>query len=357
VLRVRLHSKYFRELDELICTQCVVPPPEPSRCFAEGLRLFDQFLQESNLDAAQQSIDIFESLLVDFHNDVSVHDSVSAAFPSNSNDTERPIRHQRLCHVLIQLARTLEERHRYAGDTLDLESAVRYGEEALTLCHADNMVCPTVWVFCADILGSRYEVTTSFEELRIAEMLCREAIPLIMASHPLKPVICHTLSWIVLVRFEQSDNEAVINEAIHLQRAGLEQLPEIEVQNRHRHLHRLVLILRTKDYYMGHQNNDDIISTMEEAFRICPPMHVDRWTLYPQMMTLLLGEYYRSGELEFLNRAIKLGRQSLSMGVFSRAARRSWFCLIYIVGTTTRNRLTKISLESYSAGLQLCLHN
>jgi tetratricopeptide (TPR) repeat protein len=157
----------------------------------------------------------------------------------------------------------------------------------------------------------------------MAGMLCREAITLTMASHPLNPVICHTLSWIALRQFDQSGDEALINEAIYLQRIGLERLPKTELWHRHRHLRRLAQIVRTKDYYMGHQNNNDITSTMEEAFRICPPMHVDRWVLYSQMMRDLLAEYHQSGEPEVMNRAIELGRQALNMGMFPRAARRA----------------------------------
>jgi tetratricopeptide (TPR) repeat protein len=339
-----------------------VPPPEPSGSFAEALRLFDQFLQESDLDAALQCVDILESLLADFHTDVQAHHSVSAAFPSDFNDAVRPVGSQRRYHILIQLARTLEERHRYAGDASDLESAARYGEEALALCHAENMVCPAVLVFYADTISSIFEVTTNSQELHIAEMLCREAIPLCVASHPLNSLICHTLSWIVLRGFEQSGDEALINEAIYLQRAGLEQLPETELQNRHRHLRRLTQISMIKHNHLGNQDEDYVLSSIEEAFLICPPMHVDRWVLYAQMMRQLFDEYKRSGELEFLNRAIELGREALGMGMFPPAARRADFlnnmadCLRFRHGTARidDNDLVE-SIELYREALNISL--
>jgi tetratricopeptide (TPR) repeat protein len=293
----------------------LVPPPEPSGSFAEALRLFNLFLQESDLDAVQQCVGIFDSLLADFHTtDVPAHHSVSAAFPSDFDVAGRSGERQRRYHILIQLARTLEERHRYAGDASDLEYAARYGEEALALCHAENIVCPTVLVFYADTLGSIFEETTNSGELHMAERLCRKATVLCMASHPLNSSICHTLSWIVLRQFEQSGDEALIKEAIHLQHVGLEQLPEAELQNRHRHLLRLSQILAMKHYYLGNQDDDGALSSLEEAFRICPPMHVDRWVLYSQMTRQLLAEYNCSGEPEILNRAIELGREALSMG-------------------------------------------
>jgi tetratricopeptide (TPR) repeat protein len=301
----------------------LVPPPKPSGSFAEALRLFNQFLQESDLDAARQCVDILESLLADFYTDVQAHHSVSATFPSDLNKAEHPVECQRRHHVLIQLARTLNERHRYARDASDLESAARYCEEALALCHAENMVCPTVLVFYADTLASSFEVTTNSGELHTAEMLCREATPLCMASHPLNSSICHLHSWIVLRKFQHSGDETLLNEAIHLQRVGLKQLPETELQNRHRHLLRLSLILTTKHAYLGNQDDDGVLSSMEEAFRICPRMHVDRWVIYTQIMRQLLDEYNRSGEPEILNRAIELGREALGMGMLPHAARRA----------------------------------
>jgi hypothetical protein len=73
VLRVLPHSKSFHALNILTCMQCIVTPLDPSGRFSEALRLFDQFLQESNLDAAQQCIDILESMLADFQVSLLLH--------------------------------------------------------------------------------------------------------------------------------------------------------------------------------------------------------------------------------------------------------------------------------------------
>jgi hypothetical protein len=358
VLRVRHYSKSLPELDEPIRLQYLVPPPEPSGLFAEALCLFDQFIQESDLDASRTCLNILESLLADFHTDVPQGDSISAASQNVVSNAERPIWRQRRYHVLIQLARTLEERHRYAGDAPDLESAARYGEEALALCHAENIVCPNVWMFYANILCFSFEVTTNSGELRMAEMLCREAMRLCT----LNPVICHILSWIVHEKFERNGDEALIKEAIHLQRVGLEQLPKTELQNRHRHLRRLADILKTKHSCFGHQDEDDELSVMEEAFRICPPMHVDRWILCAQMMGQLLDEYLLSGKPEFMNRAIELGRQALSIGMFPRAARRAHLFTVMANCLRIRHETTRThdsdleeSIELYREALSISL--
>jgi tetratricopeptide (TPR) repeat protein len=301
----------------------LVLPPKTSGRFAEAQHLFNKFLQESDLQAAQRCIDIYRSLLADSFADVKSHNSDSAASTSKFDDEWHPIGSHRHYHILIQLAHTLMERYLYAGDTLDLESAARHGEEALALCQVKRMVCPTVWVFYANILAVSFEATTNPGELRMAEMLCREAMPLCSTSHPLSSVICHALSWITLRQFGQSGNEALIKEAVDLQRVGLERLPETESQDRHRHLRRLAQALKTKQLYGESQDTNVVLSIVEEAFRICPPMHVDRWALHSEMIGQLLVAYYHSGELELMNRSIELGRQALSTGKFLHSERRA----------------------------------
>jgi tetratricopeptide (TPR) repeat protein len=217
----------------------------------------------------------------------------------------------------------LEERNRYAGDASDLECAARHGGDALALCHSQNIVCPTVWVLYADVLESDFEITSNSEELRMAEELCREALPLCVAFHPLSSTIHHTLSWILKRRSEQNGDQALINEAAHLQRIALERLPETEFNNRHRHLRRLADILSQADVYGWYQNPNEALSTISEAFRICPLLHIDRWMVHSKMMGQLCVEYARSGEQEILNKAIELGRQALSKSIFPDPVRRA----------------------------------
>jgi tetratricopeptide (TPR) repeat protein len=304
---------------------CLASPPELSGHFAEALRLFEQFIQKSDLQAAQQSVEICESLLADSRTNVQVQSHNAAAAASEVVSIERPLGSQTRHHVLIQLARTLEERNRYVGDARDLECAARHGGDALALCHAEDMVCPTVWAFYADILESNFEVTNDLDELSMAEMLCREALPLCAASHPLSSTIYHTVSWIAFWRFRQNGGEARINEALHLQHIALERLPETESNNRHRHLRRLAQILSQANTHVWHQKHDESLSVMSEAFRICPAAHVDRWTVHSQMTGLLCREYFHSGEPEFLIKSIEFGRQGLDEGIFFDNANRAVF--------------------------------
>jgi hypothetical protein len=315
----------FVELNEPICMKYVVPPPEPSGHFEEALKLLHQFLQESDLDAAQQCVGIYETLLADFHADVLAHDSDFSAKPSEFDDARRPIGSQRRYHILIQLARILDERYVYAGDVPDLESALRYGAEALAACRAEELICPTVWAFYADILVRSFEATKNSTDLQMAEILCRDAILLCVPAHPLNSTTCHALSRVYVRKFDQTGDVSLLKEALHLERVGLERLPGAESRDRHRHLCTLAVVLGLNHIRGHHQDKDDTLSIMSEAFRLCPPMHVDRWMVHTRMMWQLLFDYHVSGNLELLNRAIDLGYQALNKGNFPNPSRRAGF--------------------------------
>jgi tetratricopeptide (TPR) repeat protein len=325
VLRVCLRSKQFHHSNKTIGPKCVVPPPEPSGRFAKALYLFNQFLQESDLDAVRQCVDIYKALLAGSNASVLAHHSDGTAFQGELNEADCTMGSQRRYHILIQLAHTLQERYQYAGDACDLEYATRRGEEALEMCRAEHIVCPTVWVLYANILSTRFGTVTNSEELRVAEMLCQDVISLCMAAHPLNSAACHTLSRIYSQQFGQKGDEAIIEKAVCFQRLGLERLPETESHSRHRHLYRLAVALTERHLHGQHQDNDDILSVTSEAFRLCPPTHVDRWLVQSRMMWQMNFEYTRSAELKFLDRAIELGRQALKMGNSANPVRLASF--------------------------------
>jgi tetratricopeptide (TPR) repeat protein len=264
---------------------------------------------------------------VNFHADMPAHNSDLSTSLYSVHDS---MGSQRRHHVLIQLACTLKERYRYTGDALDLESASKHGAEALELCHAESIICPTVWVVYADILENNFEATTNSGELHKADILCREAIPLCSPDHPLSATIHHTLSWILIQKTSQSEDEATIAEAVHLQRVGLNRLHETKSHYKHRHLHRLAHALLVRNHQTrSSQDRNEALSMISEAIRLCPSMHVDRWMLHLSIMQHLLMMYPCSGDLRVLNRAIEFGRQCRAMGNFPNPTRRAKFlCLM-----------------------------
>jgi hypothetical protein len=157
---VRRHFNILPKCDGLNSTDAD-PSLEPSGQLAEALCLFKKFHQESNLKAVCQCVNIYIFLLGGSHTNTLEHCSDLAGMPNEVYNVERSLGSYKQYHVLIQLARTLEEQNWYAGDTQDLESATSHGSQALEMCNAENMICPTVCVFYADILLSVFEANTN----------------------------------------------------------------------------------------------------------------------------------------------------------------------------------------------------
>jgi hypothetical protein len=237
------------------------------------------------------------------------------------DDASHAHEHQGRHHVLIHLAQTLEEWHRYAGDVSNLKSAVGHGAEALELCYAENMLCPSVWVFNAIILEAHFECTSNFEDLRSAELLCREAISICDTAHPLIATIYQTLGWIVLRQSQENGDVKLIEEAVSLQKAGLRRLHQTEFHVKHRHLHSLSIALSLQLKSGGDQKIDQAFSVISEAMQLCPTTHIDRWTIHSFMLQQQYSAYHRSGSIEYLDKAIDLGHQALSMGILNLSLR------------------------------------
>jgi tetratricopeptide (TPR) repeat protein len=219
----------------------------------------------------------------------------------------------------------MEELHRYAGDASNLKSAVRHGAEALALCEAENIVCPAVWVFNAIILEAHFEHTSDSKDLRSAELLCREALPLCDTAHPLNATICLILGSIVLRRCQETGDIILIEEAVGLQQDGLNRLHQTKSHMKHRHLRGLAGALAFQRSRGGNQNPDQPLSVISEAMQLCPTTHVDRWTIQFFLLQQLYTAYHRSGTIEYLDSAIELGRQALSEAEVLSLSLRSFY--------------------------------
>jgi tetratricopeptide (TPR) repeat protein len=185
-------------------------------------------------------------------------------------------------------------------------------------------------------------------------MLCREALRLCSDFHPLSATICHTLGWIDLFQFRRSGGEQVIDEAVYMQRVGLERLLDTESHSRHRHLRDLGQALAAKHGNGRHQGTDEILSVMSEAFQVCPPTHIDRWEMHSQMMQQMLNEHYRSGDFDFLDRGLKLGRQALSMGYLPNNSRRAIFLTRMADILRVRHEVARTNDTDLAESVELC---
>jgi hypothetical protein len=130
-----------------------------------------------------------------------------------------------------------------------------------------------------------------------------------------------TLSLILGCQFEHCNDVKVIEEAVILQRLGLQQLSKAGPSTKHCHLRCLAQMMRHQhDLGVCHED-DDLLFFMLEVLRICPSMHTNRWTLYSALIFMLNWKYFYSQKLKYLNRRIELGHQVLITGNFPSVRR------------------------------------
>jgi tetratricopeptide (TPR) repeat protein len=166
-------------------------------------------------------------------------------------------------------------------------------------------------------------------------------------------MVYHTLSGIARWRFYHNGNAAFLDESLHLQRVGLERLPETGSHDRHRHLCGLARTFGALQYIGRHQDKNFILSIMSEAFQVCPPKHVDKDLLQSLWMNQLLAEYTSSGELEFLSRSIDVGRQALTAGLFPNAGRRAYLLSRLADALRTRYEMARTNDKDLDESVEL----
>jgi tetratricopeptide (TPR) repeat protein len=286
-------------------------PPELTEMGAKAIGFFEQFRQKSDLEAANKCINLYGELLADDLGDGAyVYESPGQNELKHANGANGlpDWRH----HILIQLSRVLQERFLYMGDRPDLDLALKRSLEALEICEAKGVLCPTVLLFRASALDANASETANSEDRHLAELCCREAISVCQDGTALQSTGQHTLAWIIYHRFEVTGTREYIDEAIVLQQAALLGIPASHTYDKHRHLRYLGACLRTRhDYFGDPSDQDESISALSEAAALCPLTHVDRYTIVLSAINVLHNEFYRSGDIKALDRALDLGRQAL----------------------------------------------
>jgi tetratricopeptide (TPR) repeat protein len=282
--------------------------------YANALRLFHLFRKESNFDAAQQCIQTCEHILAKHVHVPKL--SLIAAHSDTESDASKwdlyPNRH----HVLIHLARTLQERFDFAGDQSDQAMAIGYAQEAWDLCSTNDTVCPTTMVLYAHILGTHAEESNNFQDTQRAISICRGIIPLLHTSnHPLSISARVTLADVIYDSYWESGNVKELNESIGIYQTICS---EIRSSKTHHHSDSYPVLLsklgrRLESRYERSQNIADIkegMSSCQEAVQLGSQIHLDRFSILWNSMTVLHAAYRRFGTHQTLDEALDLGRQA-----------------------------------------------
>jgi tetratricopeptide (TPR) repeat protein len=270
-------------------------------------------------------IGIYEELLAESDNPAGVDASVSSSFQP---DYIREPRWScaRKYHTLVKLAHALQERYSHTGHESDLDAAIARGQAALATCRIESTLCPTVLVIYASILQKSFLRSGDYDELRLAESMCREALALCSTACTLSATAYHTLSWIMFRLYEGVGTEAYLDEALSLQRRGLNLQSASHGTNGHQYLRAMAVYISWRHKILGDpQYIDEAMSFLDQALELCPKMHIDRMVIVLSMLNTVNCKYYLSGRLEDLNKAIDLGRQTAAATNLPRGERRVGF--------------------------------
>jgi tetratricopeptide (TPR) repeat protein len=272
---------------------------------------------------------IYEALLAESNNPAGVNKSVSSSFQPG-RITEAPLSFTRKYHVLIHLAHALRERYHYTGYESDLDAAIAQGQAALAICHTETVLCPTVMVICASLLQRNSDRTGDHDELHMAESMCRQALALCTTACELSATAYHTLGWIMFRLYEGVRTLAYLDEALYLQRRGLDLKSAPHDSEVHQYLRALAVYTIERQVHRGDpQDIDDAMSFLEHALKLCPAMHINRILIVQCMINAVQRKYFCSGQPEDLNKVIDIGRQTVAAPNFPRGLRRLGFLMSF----------------------------
>jgi tetratricopeptide (TPR) repeat protein len=189
---------------------------------------------------------------------------------------------------------------------------VQTAQDALGICHAEGVICPTVLVYNADILNLDADINGNAKNRAVAETHCREALSL-RTGHALRATALQTLTWILFRRFEITGTPDLIDEAISLQRSALTDIPPDSLPSRHRHLSNLGGCLWRRFNILGDSDNlEDAIPLLRSSVDICPTSHVDCERTAVRLTVALLNRFEITGAIEDLEEALEVGRKPLN---------------------------------------------
>jgi tetratricopeptide (TPR) repeat protein len=198
---------------------------------------------------------------------------------------------------------------------------VQTAKDALGICHAEGVTCPTVLVYNADILNLDADINGNTEHRAVAETHCREALSL-RTGHALRAAALRILTWILFRRFEIAGTADLIDEAISLQRSALTDTPPDSLPDRHRHLSNLGGCLWRRFNILGDSNNlEDAIPLLRSSVDICPMSHVDYERTAVRLTVALLNRFEVTGAIKDLEEALEVGRKPLNANTPSGHAR------------------------------------
>ncbi|KAJ7190811.1 CHAT domain-containing protein [Mycena pura] len=214
---------------------------------------------------------------------------------------------------LMKLGRDHLELYEMHQDLINLEAAVKMGQEAESLLSWGHENRASLLNYLAVAFEFRFRLSGDPKDIDEAIVLHREALEIRAAPHPDRTMSLNNLATALEVQFEQQGDRNDLDEAIALYREALEihVAPHLE---RSISLDNLASTLQTRFEQQGDLKDlDEIIALHREALDICAAPYADRSNILNKLASAVCTRFEKQGDLKDLDEAITLHREALEI--------------------------------------------
>jgi tetratricopeptide (TPR) repeat protein len=220
-----------------------------------------------------------------------------------------PSGHEHRAYACASLALSLLK----TSSTTVLDEVITLCREAVALLPAEHPLQAGLYNNLANALQTRYEMAGSSDLLDEAITLLREALALRPAGHPDRAISCNNLASALQARYNETGSSDLLDEAITLLREALSLCPA-GPPLRAGSCNNLANALWTRYEMTGNSDLlDEAITLYREALALCPAGHPDRSRSCNNLANALWTRYEVTGGSDLLDESITLFREALAL--------------------------------------------
>ena len=199
------------------------------------------------------------------------------------------------------------------GEMRDIEESIRCHREALKLLPAPHPDRPVLLNNLANALHRQFKQKGDFENLEESIRCHREALELRPAPHPDRSGSLNNLASALFTRFQQKGDFENLEESIWCHREALELWPAPH-PNRSGSLNNLASALSTRFQQKGDfENLEESIQCHRETLELRPALHPDRSGSLNNLANALSTWFQQKGDFENLEESIWCHREALEL--------------------------------------------
>jgi CHAT domain-containing protein len=214
---------------------------------------------------------------------------------------------------LNNLASAVFIRYKQLGRMEDLEEAITYHREALTLRPLGHLDHSSSLNNLANVILTRYQELGRIEDLEEVIIYYREALTLRPPGSPNRSNSLNNLATAVLNRYRQTGRLEDLEEGITYYREALTLRP-CGHPNRSGSINNLANAVLDRYEELGRTEDlEEGITYTRKALSLRPPGHPDRSSTFNSLGTAIHAHYEQSGRIEDLEEVIAYHREALAL--------------------------------------------